>query len=120
MRFIPWLLSCLLFVVCTVEAHAMCFDSAAMETCNDANGNSYTVNRLGSMTMIQGNNANTGSNWGETVNHFGNTTTINGTAANGQNWNENIQHYGNGSYSESGTDSRGNSFNVYCTPYGCN
>jgi hypothetical protein len=101
-------------------AHANCFGSSAMETCTDANGNSYSINRMGSMTTVNGYNAQTGSSWRETANTYGNTTTINGTAANGQSWNETIQNFGNGNRSMSGMDSDGNFFSRTCTPYGCN
>ncbi|VWC01096.1 hypothetical protein BLA6860_04837 [Burkholderia lata] len=100
--------------------HANCFGSPAMSTCTDASGNSYTVNRMGNMTTVNGYNAQTGSSWRETANTYGNTTSINGTAANGQSWNETIQNFGNGNRSMSGTDSNGNSFSRYCTAYGCN
>ncbi|WP_175729794.1 hypothetical protein [Burkholderia ambifaria] len=64
--------------------------------------------------------AQTGSSWRETSNTYGNTTTINGTAANGQSWNETIQNFGNGNRSMSGMDSNGNFFSRTCTRYGCN
>lgn len=70
--------------------------------------------------MVQGNNAQTGSSWNETANTYGNSTYINGQAANGAHWNENITNYGNGNHAINGTDSSGQPFSKYCTPYGCN
>lgn len=101
-------------------AYANCFSGPNMQTCNDSSGNLYTVNRMGTMTTVNGYNAQTGSSWNETANSYGNTTQINGTAANGQHLNETIQNYGNGNRSVYGTDSRGNAYNHYCTSYGCN
>jgi hypothetical protein len=42
--------------------------------CNDSYGNSYTVNRMGSMTQMYGNNPYTGSNWWQTSQSLGNMT----------------------------------------------
>lgn len=101
-------------------AYANCVGGPTMETCTDSSGNSYTVNRMGNMTTVNGHNSQTGSSWNETTNTYGNTTQINGNAANGQHWNETIQNYGNGNRSVYGTDSRGNAYSHYCTAYGCN
>lgn len=101
-------------------ARANCFGSPQLQTCNDGNGNSYTVNRFGNTTQVNGYNGQTGSSWNETANTYGNTTQINGRAGNGQNWSETIQNYGGGNRSVYGTDSNGNAFNHYCTSYGCN
>lgn len=107
-------------VLTSGAAYANCIGSPGFQTCTDQSGNTYSVNRLGNMTTVNGYNAQTGSSWRETANKLGNTTMINGTAANGQNWNETIQNFGNGNRAISGVDSNGNSFNHYCTAYGCN
>jgi hypothetical protein len=108
-------------VLLSAPASANCIGGPYLQTCNDSSGNSYTVNRMGNTTTVNGYNPQTGSNWNETATTYGNTTTINGTAANGQSWNENITNYGNGNRMISGYDSNGNSFSKYCTPYGgCN
>ncbi|MFP3703365.1 hypothetical protein SB783_05130 [Paraburkholderia sp. SIMBA_009] len=104
----------------SASAFSNCVGGPNLETCNDSNGNSYTVNRMGSMTSMNGYNAQTGSTWNQTSNTYGNTTQINGNAANGAHWNETIQNYGNGNRSIYGTDSRGNAYSHYCTSYGCN
>lgn len=101
-------------------AFATCVGTAALQTCNDENGNSYSVNRMGNMTIVNGYNAQTGSSWNQTSNTIGNTTYTNGNAANGANWNENITNMGNGNRMISGTNSQGQSFSKYCTSYGCN
>lgn len=107
-------------VAASGAAQANCFGGPNMQTCTDQSGNSYTVNRMGNTTTVNGYNAQAGTSWNETANTYGNTTQINGTAASGQQWNETIQNYGNGNRSMYGTDSRGNSFNKTCTAYGCN
>lgn len=101
-------------------AHAGCFGSDSFQTCTDQNGNTYNVNRMGNMTTVNGYNRHTGSSWNESANTMGNTTIINGNAANGQHWNETEQNLGNGFVTRSGTDSHGRSFSQTCTPYGCN
>ncbi|MEX3635335.1 hypothetical protein [Paraburkholderia sp. BR14320] len=106
--------------VFSAPVFANCFGSPAMQTCTDDSGNSYTVNRLGNMTMVQGTNAQTGSSWNETATTYGNTTQINGQAANGANWNENITELGNGNRVISGTNASGQSFYKTCNAYGCN
>ena len=68
------------------NAHGACYGSAAFQTCNHASGNSYTVNRFGNMTTLQGSNLNTGSQWNETVQRFVNMTTYN-AMTNGRPWN---------------------------------
>ncbi|OYD77969.1 UNVERIFIED_ORG: hypothetical protein BDU10_3092 [Burkholderia sp. CF145] len=120
MSHIKLLLSAILMALVSASAFANCFGGPSMQTCTDNSGNSYAVNRYGNTTTVQGTNAQTGSSWHETANTYGNTTYINGQAANGANWNENITSYGNGNRIISGTNSSGQSFSRYCTPYGCN
>lgn len=83
---------------------ANCFGSDNFYTCNDASGNSYTVNKFGNTTMMNGYNANTGSAWNQNSNTLGNTTYINGNT-NGRSWSETITPY-----STYGTDSQGKSY----------
>jgi hypothetical protein len=47
-----------LAVICcsTLGASAACFGTPGFQTCNDNYGNSYTINRMGSMTQMYGNN----------------------------------------------------------------
>lgn len=100
-------------------AHATCTGMGDFATCMDQYGNNYTVNRMGNMTTMQGYNAQTGSSWSQNSATIGNTTTINGNAANGANWNEAITNMGNGYRTISGTDSQGNSYYHTCTLNGC-
>ncbi len=101
-------------------AGAYCIGGAGFSNCYDSSGNSYSVSRFGPTTSVQGFNSSTGSSWNETVNRFGNVTSIDGTAANGASWNETITNLGGGNYTESGINSRGEFFSRVCTPYGCN
>jgi hypothetical protein len=57
---------------------AACFGTPGFQTCNDSYGNSYSVNRMGSMTQMYGNNPYTGSNWSQTSQSLGNMTIHNG------------------------------------------
>src|SRR4051812_4196421 len=98
-------------------ANAGCVGSGSFQTCNDASGNSYTVNRFGNTTTMNGHNAQTGSSWSQNSNTFGNTTTHSGTASNGNSWNSTETRTGN-TRSIHGTDSQGNSFSKTCGPFG--
>lgn len=106
-----------LLLTAAVSAHAACIGSGAFQSCTDSSGNSYTVNRFGNTTMVQGSNPN-GSQWNQTSQTIGNTTFHNGQAANGQSWNGTTinspnmqQHFG--------TDSQGRSYHKVCTTAGC-
>lgn len=95
-------------------AGAQCIGTSNFQTCNDlATGNSYTIQRYGNMTNMQGHNSSTGSNWNQTTQSIGNMTIHNGTAADGNTWSGTTQRFGN-TVIQSGRDSRGNSFNRTC------
>lgn len=108
-----------LLLALSFGASASCVGTANFATCTDASGNSYTVNRMGNTTMMQGYNPNTGSSWNQNSTTMGNTTFHNGTAANGNSWSGTSQQLGNTTY-HNGIDSRGNSYNKVCNQYGCN
>jgi hypothetical protein len=99
------------------QSQGACFGSSSFSTCNDASGNSYTVQRFGNQTMMNGYNAQTGSNWSQNSMNLGNMTITNGTT-NGRPWNETQQNLGGGMRSIYGTNSYGAPFNYTCTPYG--
>lgn len=80
-----------------VAASAMCVGSDTFESCTDDSGNSYTVNRLGGMTQIQGYNSNNGHTWSETE-----------------------QNLGGGYHSYSGVNAQGQYYSGTCSQYGCN
>jgi hypothetical protein len=105
-------------ILMTGVANAGCIGSGAFQSCTDTSGNSYTVNRFGNTTTMNGYNAQTGSTWSQNSNTFGNTTTHSGTASNGNSWNSTEQRMGN-TRSIYGTDSQGNSFSKTCGPFGC-
>lgn len=100
------------------EANAECIGSEAMMICTDAYGNSYTVNKLGSMTMMDGYNPRTGSRWHQDSQTLGGMTFHSGTAADGERWNMTEQQLG-GSTLFNGTDSDGNPFSATCDQFGC-
>ena len=99
-------------------AQAACFGSSSFSNCYDDSRNSYTVQRFGNQTIMNGYNAGTGSTWSQNSATFGNTTYHSGIT-NGNSWNMTDQSFG-GMRSIYGTDSRGNSFNYTCTQFGCN
>jgi hypothetical protein len=86
-------------------AQAQCTGSATFHTCTDQSGNSYTVSHVGSTTLVNGNNARTGSTWNQQSYTFGNTTQTYGHDQRGRSWNETTTPYGSW-----GTDSNGRSF----------
>lgn len=112
-------LSVALSLALATGAQAACIGSGALQSCYDANGNSYTVNRMGNTTITNGFNSQTGSSWSQTSTTFGNTTFHNGRAANGNSWNMTQQQHGGGLQTFSGTNSQGGYFHHSCTTYGC-
>lgn len=113
------ILATMLCVVAT-SGHAACFGSGSFTTCSDSSGNSYTVNRMGNQTYMNGSNARTGSTWSQQSMDLGNMTMTNGQASNGNSWNSTTMNLGGGMTSIYGQDSQGNSFSTLCGPYGCN
>ena len=103
----------------TGQSFAQCIGSDYLSSCNDNRGNSYTVQRIGNSTYMNGSNARTGSNWSQQSQQIGNSTYTTGRASDGNTWNSTTTNYGNGHYSISGSDASGNSFNKYCTSMGC-
>lgn len=102
----------------STAASAMCVGTSSFQNCTDTSGNSYTVNRFGNNTMVQGHNSRTGSNWSQNSTTFGNTTMHQGQT-NGQSWNMNQYNMGNTQLYQ-GTDSRGRSFSHTCINGFCN
>lgn len=98
---------------------AQCIGTDAMSTCYDNSGNSYTVNRMGNTTIVNGRNSQTGSNWSQTTQSYGNQTYTNGRAANGQSWNQTQTNLGNGNRMITGRDSQGRNYSTTCTKQGC-
>lgn len=97
----------------SAHASATCVGSGSFSSCYDAqSGNSYTINRMGNTTYMQGSNPN-GSNWSQNSTTMGNTTFHNGQAANGSSWNGTTTRIGSTTI-HSGTDSRGNSYSRTC------
>jgi hypothetical protein len=107
------------FVIAASHCNAACIGSSTFSNCSDDSGNNYTVQRFGNQTMMNGSNAQTGSNWSQHSTTLGNSTYTNGTT-NGRSWNETQTNFG-GVRSIYGTDSDGRSYNYTCTQYGgCN
>jgi hypothetical protein len=100
-------------------AEAACFGSGAFKSCYDDSGNSYTIQKFGNTTAMQGYNSRTGSTWSQDSSTFGNTTITNGRSADGDSWNMQQQRIGNSTF-YSGQDSDGNSFSGTCGAFGCN
>jgi hypothetical protein len=101
-----------------LHARAACFGTPGFQTCSDSYGNSYTVNRLGSMTMMNGNNPWTGSYWSQNSQTLGNMTMHNGIT-NGNPWYMNQNSLG-GVTTYNGMNAAGQSFSYTCTAFGCN
>jgi len=98
---------------------AWCYGSEAYQSCYDTNtGNSYTVQRYGDQTFMQGRNSRTGSTWNQNGQTYGNTTFHNGHSSDGNYWNEAQHQLGGGWRLYTGTDSSGQSFSRTCDSYG--
>jgi len=96
---------------------AQCIGSGSFQTCTDTSGNSYTINRMGNSTFMNGYNSRTGSTWSQDSTTIGGTTFHNGQT-NGRSWNS-IENNVGGQRFINGTDSRGNSFSKTCNQFGC-
>jgi hypothetical protein len=99
-------------------ASAGCYGTGAFRQCFDDSGNSYSINKLGNTTTLNGYNAQTGSTWSQRSTTLGNTTTHNGYSSDGGNWTMTQRSIGGNTYT-SGVDSDGNYFSQTCTKYGC-
>lgn len=106
-------------VAMSISANAACVGSGAFQTCTDASGNTYNIQRYGNTTNVQGYNAQNGSNWSQSSTTYGSTTQTHGTAANGSPWNS-TTIANPGMTQQFGTDSQGRSFQRTCTQFGCN
>lgn len=99
--------------ISAAPASAACYGSGSFSSCYDGNGNSYSIQRFGNNTYMNGYNNRTGSSWSQTSQTFGNSTYNYGRNSKGQSWNSTTNQFG--SY---GRNSNGQSFN--CGLLGCN
>lgn len=99
-------------------ANASCIGSSTMYTCNEQDGSSYRVNKIGGTTYLNGSNSQTGSNWTQTSRSIGNTTYQSGTDSDGNMWNQTIRSNG-GNVTYQGQDSNGNFYTKTCNQFGC-
>lgn len=118
MRKLAFSVGIMSIVAFTSAANAACYGSSSYQNCTDDYGNSYSVQRYGNTTQLNGYNSQTGSSWNQNSQTIGNTTYHNGTSADGNNWNMTQQRIGNNTF-YSGTDSNGNSINKTCNQFGC-
>lgn len=86
-----------------------CTGTGAYRFCTDSSGNSYTVNRIGSSTFVNGTNATTGSTWSQNTQRIGNSSFTNGLNSQGQAWNSTATTIGNTTI-QNGSDSAGRPF----------
>jgi hypothetical protein len=107
-----------LLVLLSGTAQANCIGSGSLKTCYDNSGNTYTVQKLGNSTYVNGQNANTGTSWNQQSQKLGNSTLTTGTDADGNSWNSTATKVGNSTFIN-GTDSDGNAFSQTCNKYGC-
>lgn len=95
----------------STTANAACTGSGFYQTCSDAQGNHYNVNRYGPTTQMNGYNNRTGSRWNQTTTRYDSLgiTQHSGTT-NGRNWSLDEHRVGSTTH-YSGRDSHGNSIN---------
>lgn len=101
------------------SASAACTGTGSYRFCTDDSGNSYNVNRIGNNTYVQGNNAQTGSNWSQETHRSGNYSNTTGRDSDGNSWNSTTYRSPSGTSFTTGTDSNGNSFSRTCNQFGC-
>ncbi|HHO0882147.1 TPA: hypothetical protein ACRTNA_002186 [Aeromonas hydrophila] len=97
---------------------AECIGTGNLKTCFDDSGNTYTVQKFGGTTYVDGQNSRTGSSWSQQSQKLGNSTYTTGRDADGNSWDSTTTKMG-GSTVINGTDSDGDSFSVICNEYGC-
>lgn len=112
------IITCAVLLIASLSAQATCVGSGAISYCTDSSGNSYTVNRIGESTYMQGRNADTGSTWSQQTQRIGGSSFTTGRDADGNTWNSTTIKTPGGS-STSGTDSNGRSFTRTCNQFGC-
>ena len=104
-----FIISILILVTSAISGFAQCYGTGAYTSCYDySSGNSYSINRFGDYTYMNGWNSNTGSTWSQNSQTFGDTTYMNGYSSDGGYWSSTITPYGTFGY-----DSDGNYFNSY-------
>lgn len=94
-------------VIIPNSSFAACFGTTSYYSCYDSSGNSYSVNKSGGNTYMNGYNSQTGSSWNQNTYRYGNTSNTYGTDSRGNSWHSYTTPYGT-----QGTDSRGRSFYV--------
>ena len=99
-------------------ASAECIGSGSLKTCYDDSGNTYTVQKFGNSTYVDGQNARTGSTWSQHSQKLGNSTYTTGRDTDGNSWDSTATKMGSSTVIN-GTDSEGDSFSVICNEYGC-
>lgn len=99
-------------------SHAECIGTGNLKTCYDDSGNTYTVQKFGNSTYVDGQNSRTGESWSQHSQKLGNSTYTTGQDADGNSWNSTATKVGS-STMINGTDSDGNYFSTTCNEYGC-
>lgn len=66
---------------------SQCVGTGQVKTCIDDTGNTYTVQKFGSQTFVQGSNARTGARWSQNSTAIGGTTFTQGRDQRGRTWN---------------------------------
>lgn len=115
MRIITTTIATLLFF--SGVASADCIGSGSLKTCYDDSGNTYTVQKFGDTTYVNGQNSRTGSTWSQQSQKLGDSTYTTGQDADGNSWNSTATKVRNSTFIN-GTDSDGNSFSQTCNEYG--
>lgn len=98
-------------------ANADCIGSGNFKTCYDDSGNTYTVQKFGNSTYVNGHNPSTGSSWNQQSQRLGNSTYTTGQDADGNSWDSTATKMGDSTIIN-GSDSDGDSFSVICNEYG--
>lgn len=95
-----------------------CIGSGSLKTCYDDKGNTYTVQKFGDTTYVDGQNSRTGTTWSQQSQKLGGSTFTTGQDADGNSWNSTATKMGSSTIIN-GTDSDGDSFSTICNENGC-
>ncbi|HEH9411143.1 hypothetical protein ACEUDE_05645 [Aeromonas veronii] len=105
-------------VLLSGSVSADCIGTDNFKTCYDDSGNTYTVQKFGNSTYVNGQNPSTGSSWNQQSQRIGNSTYTTGQDADGNSWSSTSTRVGNSTITN-GIDSDGNAFSQTCNKYGC-
>lgn len=82
-------------LLASAAASANCVGSDSYKSCYDSSsGNSYTVQKIGDSTYVNGWNSQTGNSWSQSSQRVGDSTIYQGRDSNGNSYRKTCNSYG--------------------------